>query len=395
MTAAKGFSLHVGLNRIDPNHYGTDGKLNGCEADAHAMAAIAKNSGFSSRILLNEQATSETLFASIQDAARCMSPSDIFFLSYAGHGSRVPDANDEERDERDETWCLYDRMVLDDELDNCWSAFPPNSRVVVVSDSCHSGTVARELSRFNTRTLRLASVPGDDATRIITPRVLPHDLSLRAFETHPEVYSALYRLRAASAIVQASVLLLAACQDDQVAADGSGNGWFTSQLLAVWQNGGFTGSYRSFYEAISKRMSNEQKPNYYLAGARNEAFENQRPFVIQHPQTGDLPMNDITDLSPRVTKLLGNGNGHSTLVQPRGISGGCHIGVEFNRSLVEGLSDEQLLNFFQSQVAPRMLDNYLTILGSLNPIRPRSGSVSCTASSGGGGTISCTGSVSW
>jgi hypothetical protein len=40
---AKGLSLHIGLNRIDPNHYaGWSGTLNACENDARAMQDIAR-----------------------------------------------------------------------------------------------------------------------------------------------------------------------------------------------------------------------------------------------------------------------------------------------------------------------------------------------------------------
>ena len=40
---AKGISLHLGLNVVDPDHYGGwDGALKACEADANAMEALAK-----------------------------------------------------------------------------------------------------------------------------------------------------------------------------------------------------------------------------------------------------------------------------------------------------------------------------------------------------------------
>ena len=40
---AAGCSLHLGLNFVDPAHYGGwDGELRACEFDANDMAAIAK-----------------------------------------------------------------------------------------------------------------------------------------------------------------------------------------------------------------------------------------------------------------------------------------------------------------------------------------------------------------
>jgi hypothetical protein len=50
---AKGISLHIGINRVDPDHYdGWDGPLVACEADANDMAAIAKELGYDQRKLL-------------------------------------------------------------------------------------------------------------------------------------------------------------------------------------------------------------------------------------------------------------------------------------------------------------------------------------------------------
>ena len=50
---ARGISLHIGLNRVDPAHYqGWDGALTACEFDANDMRAIAVSQGFEPRSLL-------------------------------------------------------------------------------------------------------------------------------------------------------------------------------------------------------------------------------------------------------------------------------------------------------------------------------------------------------
>ena len=67
---------------------------------------------------------------------------DIFFVTYSGHGGQVPDLNDEdETDGSDETWLAYDRQIVDDELYELWAKFKPGVRILVLSDSCHSGSV--------------------------------------------------------------------------------------------------------------------------------------------------------------------------------------------------------------------------------------------------------------
>jgi hypothetical protein len=62
---------------------------------------------------------------------------------YSGHGNQVPDLDGEEPDKLDETWCLYDGQMIDDELYRMYGALAEGVRVLILSDSCHSGTVAK------------------------------------------------------------------------------------------------------------------------------------------------------------------------------------------------------------------------------------------------------------
>lgn len=36
-----GMSLHIGVNKVDPAHYGSEAPLKGCENDARDMQGIA------------------------------------------------------------------------------------------------------------------------------------------------------------------------------------------------------------------------------------------------------------------------------------------------------------------------------------------------------------------
>ena len=69
----------------------------------------------------------------------------------------MPDKNaEEEPDRSDETWLAFDRQIVDDELYALWGKFKPGVRIIVLSDSCHSGTVLRRID---------ADVPNPVATR--------------------------------------------------------------------------------------------------------------------------------------------------------------------------------------------------------------------------------------
>ena len=143
--SVRALSLHIGLNAVDPVHYqGWDGVLGACEYDAEDMAAIAQSRSFSATTLLTAQATREAVLDAIGAATTKLEAGDIFFISYARHGGQVPDyGGDELDDRRDETWCLFDGELLDDELFECWTRFAEGVRILVVSDSCHSGSVTR------------------------------------------------------------------------------------------------------------------------------------------------------------------------------------------------------------------------------------------------------------
>jgi metacaspase-1 len=156
---AKGYSLHIGLNAVDPNHYnGWDGQLNACEADALSMAEIAASQGFETTILLTNQATRATFESQMQQFADKIQEGDIFLLTYSGHGGQIPDLNYDENDEEDETWCLFDSEIIDDEIYAMYCAFKSKVRILVFSDSCHSGTVTK-LAAFKALGVTLSNEP--------------------------------------------------------------------------------------------------------------------------------------------------------------------------------------------------------------------------------------------
>ena len=144
--ATTGMSLHLGLNAVDPGHYGGwTGDLTACEFDANDMAAVAGAAGMKSTTLLTKAATRAKVRGALRDAAKKLKAGDLFFLSYSGHGGQVPDVSGDEDDKKDETWCLYDGQLIDDELYLDLAAFQKGVRILVLSDSCHSGTVARKV----------------------------------------------------------------------------------------------------------------------------------------------------------------------------------------------------------------------------------------------------------
>jgi metacaspase-1 len=276
----QGHALNIGLNAVDPRHYGGwSGKLNACEADAEDMAAIADEKGYDVTTLMTKAATRKRVRAEISRAADALDAGDIFLLSYSGHGGQLPDRNSDEPDAQDETWCLYDGQLVDDELYALFERFAEGVRVLVFSDSCHSGSVVK-LAYYEGTVAGRSVVHG---AREAAYRNMPPEHALRTYRANKAFYDELLdgvKSDESGEDVRASVLLISGCQDNQLSADGDFNGLFTAQMLQVWRDGAFKGNYRRFHRNIVRRMPPNQTPNYFRTGKVSPEFEAETPFTI-------------------------------------------------------------------------------------------------------------------
>jgi hypothetical protein len=341
----KGYALAIGLNKVDPAHYdGWDGALDGCEPDAEVMFAIAQQQGLEAEKLLTADATHDKLLARLGKYAEELKSGDLLVVSYSGHGGTLPDENGDEQeltpgDLLDETWVLYDGQLLDDELAGAWSKFKSGVRILLFSDSCHSGTVlkcvmsdfgspplerVRELNErwklqrrprlVNPRAILDASAmrealrvrpglrerlgpiervaPGaeppaaePEEIAIFENRSMPFSTMIATYGRHREFY----RDRGTAAPkeseldIKATVILISGCQDDQYSTDLGFNGLFTWRLNEVWNSGNFAGDHEAFHQAIREKVlasNSSQDPNYMTAGADNPEFEGEKPYTV-------------------------------------------------------------------------------------------------------------------
>jgi hypothetical protein len=255
------------------------------------MAAIAVARGMNGTVLLTNKATRANTLAGMRSAAKTLKSGDLFFLTYSGHGGQVPDVSGEEADKKDETWCLYDGQLIDDELYYELGQFAAGVRILVLSDSCHSGTVTR-------------AAPPVQASTEQRPKLMPAAVAMRCYREHQAFYDKL-QLNIASAAGTAvldpdvalaqvaasgrltaivnrfnpAVILISGCQDNQTSMDGQHNGAFTEQLLKVWNQGKFNGNYGNFHAQIKANMPASQSPNLFTLGTTG-AFLAQSPFTV-------------------------------------------------------------------------------------------------------------------
>jgi metacaspase-1 len=281
---ARGMSVHVGLNTVDPDHYdGWDGALNACEADADDMEALAKDRGFETKKLLTKEATSDAIIQAIENAAGELESGDMFFITYSGHGGQVPDTNrEEEADNSDETWLAFDRQIVDDELYALWGKFKPGVRILVLSDSCHSGSVNKDITDPDVPDpVKTAEEAAKQNPRY---RALPRDKMIATYQKNDELYDGIQKQVPSSESSESElgvrVLLISGCQDEQLSKDGIANGAFTAMLLEVWNEGAWTGNYKAFHEKIRSQMPDDQQPNLNPVGAKNDEFDAQTPFTV-------------------------------------------------------------------------------------------------------------------
>ncbi len=249
---------------IPAQYGGWDGRLQGCLNDATSMRALAEAAGFTSTSVLDEAATAAGVTAAIGALAGAKAPGDLCLISYSGHGGQVADEDGDEDDGQDETWVCFDRQLLDDELHLAWTRFPSGMRVLVISDSCHSGSVVR-----------------DEVDRPLT-RGMPDEQQTRDNLARSAAYRAIKQQVAARGDLEvgASVLLISGCQDDEVSYDGQGNGAFTQSLLQTWAEGAFVGDYAAFHADIVANMTTDQTPNLNSELVADPDYLTQQPFTV-------------------------------------------------------------------------------------------------------------------
>ncbi|WP_081239140.1 caspase family protein [Streptomyces viridosporus] len=283
---ARGRSLHIGLNRVDPARYdGWNGKLIACENDARDMDELAEKTGIEDRVtLLTAQATVDNVTAELRKAARLLAPGDFLLFTYSGHGGQVPDLNgpEDEPDRLDETMCLFDREYIDDELYKEFESFAEGVRILCLLDCCHSGSGIRVREILTPEAMEEQFQTTDPHQVETTSRLMPLDKQAELYERDKEFFDGIQRELNArdNRELGATALLISACQDNQLAADGLRNGLFTAALLEVWNGGEFTGGYKAFHREILKRMPPTQSPNLFVTGRANNRFLRQTPFTV-------------------------------------------------------------------------------------------------------------------
>jgi len=298
--SASSFSLHIGINAVDKNHYkGWDGKLQGCENDALFYHQLAKKEGCRvSKLLLTSDAnaapTSTNVLSFLDYGISELKAGDNLIITYSGHGGILEDKNYDETDFQDETWCLFDRQLLDDELMVRFSRFEPGVNIFVISDSCHSGSVVKGLESNAVTDSRLR-------------RFVPRQQLFETYQANRGVYEPLMRMAITrDEDIPAAVLQLGACQDDEFAMEDGGNGLFTKSIMKILEKNGDIGSYQELFIRSKRALNGIQRPNLLSYGRNHELLIRSKPFGSSFNSTAPLRIdlfNDNGDFTVEVKGL--------------------------------------------------------------------------------------------
>jgi len=245
----------VGIN----NYPGIFNDLKGCVNDARDWSALLQGLGFDVSLLLDSQATRQNVKTALRGLVDTTNAGDIAVLTYSGHGTQVLDFSSDEGDPYDEAICLYDGNVIDDELRVILQGIHPQATLVVISDSCFSGSVTR-----------IAAEKG--VPRFIPPAVSMAGRTARWSFLLPEE--------------NMPELLITGCSDSEYSYDaefsGRPNGAMTALALRVIQQNP-NATYREFYAALRTLLPSEEYPQSpQLEGSDDnkdrKLFE---PFAVQ------------------------------------------------------------------------------------------------------------------
>jgi len=148
-------AICVGIN----DYPGDDYDLYGCVNDAFAWSLLlSKDYGFDRTIeLLDFNATKSKILNNLSKNLEELGEEDVFVFTYSGHGTQVKDTSGDEEDLYDEALYVYDDIILDDELREIFSK--AKCTLVVIIDSCFSGTATRAPLLVNTRLKYVGNFP--------------------------------------------------------------------------------------------------------------------------------------------------------------------------------------------------------------------------------------------
>lgn len=240
------YALTVGINDYpDPS-----ARLSGCVNDARDLATLLAGHNYLTTVLLDADATRANIAEALRELVAKARFGDRIVFTNSSHGTWLPDRDGDEADGRDEALCCYDYaaggLLLDDEMQAIFGELRYGARALVLSDSCHSGTVSRFMA---------------------TGQFTPAAHSVARFLPPETFYPGLTASRATvleqapASTPRRTASLISGCGDLEFSYDawfgGRPNGAFTRAALDAYTPGM---TLAGWYAAIRKRLPSTDYP---------------------------------------------------------------------------------------------------------------------------------------
>ncbi|MGN7885571.1 caspase family protein [Dyadobacter endophyticus] len=300
------FALLIGINEYSPSSVPAIRALNGCLNDVSDFGDFLKeNYGDlipeeqQILVLANAKATRTNVIDGFRKHLAQAGPDDIALVYYSGHGSTGITAREFQAatsDRQEQTWVLHDSRepgkydLADKEIALLLEEVSAGgSRIVVIADSCHSGSVTRELEQF----LQMQ------------PRFEKGTSDIRPLESYLD---GAYLQRPNLHIPSSDHLLLAACDRVERAWENNGHGQFTQSLISVLGKSGGQITYADLFVQVRAFIRNalkNQTPQMESIGV----FNISQGFLGRKVETGRLTRYRVYMKAGKWTIDLGAGMG--------------------------------------------------------------------------------------
>lgn len=261
MAAKKIYALLVGINKyLSPNI----SNLDGTQKDLGDVQEYIQSNynGFEKEVevLKDEDATRANIIKSFEQHLGAAQEGDIVLFYYSGHGSwgKTNEAFFKfDPDEREEGLVCHDSRV-DNQFDLADKEIAVllnyvarnNAEVVLLIDSCHSGSVTRD---SDTRTRMTGS--GNQV------RALSDYLYDSTLTEHQTYYTDLAAQNGGeiSEIPMSRHLLMSACSEKELARETKDGGWFTQSLLSVLKENESLSYFQVYTQVFSEISQKHEK----------------------------------------------------------------------------------------------------------------------------------------
>ena len=198
--------------------------------------------------LIDQQATRAGILSALDRLAARSEEGDLVYIHFSGHGSQIKDQNGDEEDGMDETIVPQDGRtpgvadITDDEIGEKLKKIRAKS-VIVVLDSCHSGTATRALG---------AKSSADQLLGGLTPRYVPPDERLELYAEGPA------QARSVVPLVSSHHILFTGAAFNEEALDGpidhKSRGLFSYSLATSLSHAAPTATPREIFAGVEQEF---------------------------------------------------------------------------------------------------------------------------------------------